>query len=111
MDAFQKGAAVQQEDYDKRDIGVLLASFHLHFRAQDRFTGHGKTRGHGSGNVIRFSSTGNPDFPFGEGQRESSPRFLCVFKVIFYFLPWEISIKPPLGEYFLIFSQPPKKQI
>ena len=24
----------------------------------------------------------------------------CLFKVIFSFLPWENTIKPPLGEYF-----------
>ena len=35
---------------------------------------------------------------------------LCLFKVIFYFLPWWITIKPPFEEYYLFF-QPPKKQI
>ena len=29
---------------------------------------------------------------------------LDLFKVTFYFLPWSITVKPPLEEYFLVFS-------
>ena len=33
-------------------------------------------------------------------KRFTDTHTLCLFKVMFYFLPWKITIKPSFGEYF-----------